>query len=165
MTISQQWILPSALILSMILNLSAAWWVSSKSPQSTETQSTSGVNWVASHRVHPKLIHTVPAESALVQAVHGLRTRPVRFASAHQDDFNRAMNWMTELRRFMPDIFKAGAGMRMGRRWRDLSLCLTLQSKGPVIERKIINFAKDRVPLHSIERVIHIMTMGECCGW
>src|SRR5882724_3074947 len=53
-TISQQCIRPSALILSMILNLSAAWWVSSRSPPSTETQSTSGVNWES-----PQLCHTL----------------------------------------------------------------------------------------------------------
>src|SRR5229473_3693033 len=33
----QAWILPSALILSMILNLSAAWWASSRLQKSTET--------------------------------------------------------------------------------------------------------------------------------
>jgi len=37
---------------------------------------------------------------------------------------------------------------------------LTMQVRGPVVERKIINFAKDRVPLHSIERVVQIMIMG-----
>jgi len=54
-TISQQWILPSALILSMILNLSAAWWVSSQ----VTTEYRDAVNiWRqlggASHRVSPK---------------------------------------------------------------------------------------------------------------
>jgi len=78
-----------------------------------------------------------------------------------KDDFNRAMNWMTEAEAFMPDIFKAGAGNADAKAMEEIyHYVLTLQSKGPVIERKIINFAKDRVPLHSIERVIHIMTMG-----
>jgi len=78
-----------------------------------------------------------------------------------KDDFNRAMNWMTEAEANMPDIFKAGAGNADAKAMEEIyHYVLTLQAKGPVPERKIINFAKDRVPLHSIERVIHIMTMG-----
>jgi len=78
-----------------------------------------------------------------------------------KDDFNRAMNWMTEAERYMPDIFKAGAGNADAKAMDEIyHYVLTLQSRGPVPERKIINFAKDYVPLHSIERVIHIMEMG-----
>jgi len=111
---------------------------------------------------HPKLIHygtrrrvhlyKLSMVSALDRSDLLLLTK---------DDFNRAMNWMTEAEAFMPDIFKAGAGNADGKAMDEIyHYVLTLQSKGPVIERKIINFAKDRVPLHSIERVIHIMTMG-----
>jgi len=111
---------------------------------------------------HPKLIHygtrrrvhlyKLSMVSALDRSDLLLLTK---------DDFNRAMNWMTEAEAFMPDIFKAGAGNADGKAMDEIyHYVLTLQSKGPVVERKIINFAKDRVPLHSIERVIHIMTMG-----
>lgn len=78
-----------------------------------------------------------------------------------KDDFNRAMNWMTEAEANMPDIFKAGAGNADAKAIDEIyHYVLTLGAKGPVPERKIVNFAKDRVPLHSIERVIHIMLMG-----
>jgi len=78
-----------------------------------------------------------------------------------KDDFNRAMNWMTEAEAAMPDIFKAGAGNADAKAMEEIyHYVLTLQAKGAVPERKIINFAKDRVPLHSIERVIQIMILG-----
>ncbi len=78
-----------------------------------------------------------------------------------RDDFNRAMNWMTEAERNMPDIFKAGAGNADGKAMDEIyHYVLTLGAKGLVPERKIINFAKDYVPLHSIERVIQIMLLG-----
>jgi len=78
-----------------------------------------------------------------------------------RDDFNRAMNWMTEAEQHMPDIFKAGAGNADGKAMDEIfHHVLTMQVRGPVIERKIINFAKDRVPLHSIERVVQIMILG-----
>jgi hypothetical protein len=78
-----------------------------------------------------------------------------------KDDFNRAMNWMTEAEHFMPDIFKAGAGNADAKAMDEIyHYVLTLGAKGPVPERKIVNFAKDYVPLHSIERVIQIMLMA-----
>ena len=78
-----------------------------------------------------------------------------------RDDFNRAMNWMTEAEAAMPDIFKAGAGNADAKAMDEIyHFVLTMGVKGPVPERKIINFAKDRVPLHSIERVVQIMLIS-----
>jgi len=79
-----------------------------------------------------------------------------------RDDFNRAMNWMTEAERFMPDIFKAGAGNADAKAMDQIfHYVLTEGVRGPVPERKIIRFAKDLVPLHSIERVVQIMIMSQ----
>ncbi len=78
-----------------------------------------------------------------------------------REDFNRAMNWMTEAERHMPDIFKAGAGNADAKAMDEIyHYVLTDGAKGPVAERKIIRFAKNFVPLNSIERVIQIMVMG-----
>jgi len=78
-----------------------------------------------------------------------------------REDFNRAMNWMTEAEAAMPDIFKAGAGNADAKAMDEIyHFVLTMGVRGPVPERKIINFAKDRVPLHSIERVVQIMLIS-----
>jgi len=78
-----------------------------------------------------------------------------------REDFNRAMNWMTEAEAAMPDIFKAGAGNADAKAMDEIyHFVLTMGARGPVPERKIINFAKDRVPLHSIERVVQIMLIS-----
>lgn len=78
-----------------------------------------------------------------------------------KDDFNRAMTWLTEAEFRMPDIFKAGAGGADAKAMAEIyHYVLTEGAKGPVPERKIIRFAKDYVPLHSIERVVQIMIMS-----
>jgi len=78
-----------------------------------------------------------------------------------REDFNRAMNWMTEAERHMPDIFKAGAGNADAKAMDEIyHYVLTEGGKGPVVDRKIIRFAKNFVPLNSIERVIQVMFMG-----
>jgi len=62
----------------------------------------------------------------------------------------------------MPDIFKAGAGNADAKAMDQIfHYVLTEGVRGPVPERKIIRFAKDLVPLHSIERVVQIMIMSQ----
>lgn len=76
------------------------------------------------------------------------------------DDFNRAMAWLTEAEQTMPDIFKAGAGNADAKAMDEIyHFVLTTSNvlKGPVPERKIINFAKNLIPLSSLERVIVTM--------
>ena len=68
---------------------------------------------------------------------------------------------MTEAERHMPDIFKAGAGNADAKAMDEIyHYVLTEGGKGPVVDRKIIRFAKNFVPLNSIERVIQVMFMG-----
>ena len=77
-----------------------------------------------------------------------------------EDDFNRAMTWLTQAEATMPDIFKAGAGNADAKAMDEIYhyvLTVSAALKGPVPERKIINFAKERVPLNSIDRVVKIM--------
>lgn len=76
------------------------------------------------------------------------------------DDFNRAMAWLTEAESTMPDIFKAGAGNADAKAMDEIyHFVLTTANvlKGPVPERKIINFAKNLIPISSLQRVVDIM--------
>lgn len=111
---------------------------------------------------HPKLIHYATRRRVhlyKLSMVSAIDRSDVLMLT--RDDFNRAMNWMTEAEAFMPDIFKAGAGNADAKAMDEIyHYVLTLGGTAPVPERKIINFAKDRVPLHSIERVIQIMILG-----
>lgn len=78
-----------------------------------------------------------------------------------REDFNRAMTWMTDAEHHMPDIFKAGAGNVDGKAMDEIyHFVLTEGAKAEVPERKIVRFAKNFVPLNSIERVIQIMVLG-----
>ena len=76
------------------------------------------------------------------------------------DDFNRAMGWLLEVEAEMPDIFKAGAGNADAKAMDEIyHYVLTTQgiTKGAVPERKLVNFARNLLPISSLERVIKIM--------
>jgi len=111
---------------------------------------------------HPKLIHYATRRrvhlyklsmlSAIDRSDSLLLTR---------EDFNRAMTWMTEAEKTMPEIFKAGAGNADARAMDEIYyFVLTLSKHGPVPEHKIVNFAKERLPMNSIERVVNIMVQA-----
>lgn len=110
---------------------------------------------------HPKLIHY-----ATRRRVHLYKLSMVSAIDRSdvlvltEDDFNRAMTWLTQAEATMPDIFKAGAGNADAKAMDEIYHFVMTTSgltKSPVPERKIIKFAKELVPLHSIERVIKVM--------
>lgn len=108
---------------------------------------------------HPKLLHY-----ATRRRVHLYKLSMVSAIDRSdvlvltKDDFNRAMTWMTDAENTMPDIFKAGAGNADGKAMDEIYHYVMINGvRGAVPERKIINFAKDLVPLHSIERVVKTM--------
>jgi hypothetical protein len=74
-------------------------------------------------------------------------------------DWERALAWLGEVEAHMPDIFLAGAGNADAKAMDEIyHYVLTSCTGGRKIPAfKIINFAKARVPLHSIERVIGVM--------
>lgn len=112
---------------------------------------------------HPKLIHYATRRRvhlyklSMVSAIDRSDTLLLT-----RDDFNRAMGWLLEAEATMPDIFKAGSGNADARAMDEIyHYVLTLgATRGPVPEGKIIKFAKEHIPLHSIERVIRIMTQA-----
>jgi hypothetical protein len=108
---------------------------------------------------HPKLIHYATRRRVhlyKLSMVSAIDRSDVLLLT--KDDFNRALGWLIEAEATMPDIFKAGAGNADARAMDEIyHYVLTLGSRGAVPERKIINFAKEHIPMHSIERVIGIM--------
>ncbi len=76
-----------------------------------------------------------------------------------KEDFNRAYGWLIEAERWMPDIFKAGVMNADAAAIEDIyHFVLTRGNREwGMPEHKIVAFAKDRVPIHSILRIIDIM--------
>jgi hypothetical protein len=75
-----------------------------------------------------------------------------------KDDFNRAMGWLLEAEGAMPDIFTAGSTGTDARAIDEITHYIFAMDKGSGLpEHMIVNFARTRVPMHSILRVIEIM--------
>jgi hypothetical protein len=84
-----------------------------------------------------------------------------------KDDFNRALGWLVEVEALMPDIFKAVGGVGDSQAMDEAyHFMLTAGVKG-VSETRIINFLRERVPAHSVLRVLEIMERSgkiKCIG-
>lgn len=73
-----------------------------------------------------------------------------------KDDFTRAKGWLVEAESLMGDIFKAGAaGTDTAAMEEIYHFVLTFGKTVP--ETKLVNFARERVPAHSVVRVIEVM--------
>jgi hypothetical protein len=108
---------------------------------------------------HPRLLHYCSRRK-----VHLYKLSAIASVDRGNDlyltksDFDIALGWLHEAEATMPDIFKAGATNADARAMEDIyHYVLTLSARGPVPERKIIAFARERIPLHSIDRVIKTM--------
>jgi hypothetical protein len=109
---------------------------------------------------HPKLLHYKTR-----RRVHLYKLSMVAAADRSdvllltKDDFNRAMGWLLEAESAMPDIFQAGGTGTDARAIDEIRHYISVADKGDgVPEFQIVNFARSRVPMHSILRVIEIMT-------
>jgi len=108
---------------------------------------------------HPKLIHYATRRRvhlyklSMVAAVDRSDTLLLT-----REDFNRAMGWLLEAEVNMPDIFKAGGGGADAKAMDEIYHFILVSDRGRgVPEHKITNFARERVPIHSILRVIDVM--------
>jgi hypothetical protein len=108
---------------------------------------------------HPKLLHYKTR-----RRVHLYKLSMVSAADRGdvllltKDDFNRAMGWLVEAEAYMPDIFTAGSTGTDARAIDEIAHYIRNADAGDgVPEHKIVNFARSRVPMHSILRVIEIM--------
>jgi hypothetical protein len=76
-----------------------------------------------------------------------------------KDDFNRALGWLIEAESNMPDIFNAGRAGGESQAIDEICHYIQISDRGEgVPEHKIINFARERIPMHSILRVVEILT-------
>jgi hypothetical protein len=112
---------------------------------------------------HPKLIHYVTRRRAHLYKLSMIasvdRDNSLLIT---KDDFNTAMNWLVEAESAMPEIFKAGASSADAQALDEIKYFIKTSqpldpAKGGVSEQRIVNFARERIPIHSIMRVIDIM--------
>ena len=108
---------------------------------------------------HPKLIHYTTRRRvhlyklSMVSAVD--RSDVLLLTKA---DFNRAMNWLVEAEQYMADIFKASASGTDTQAIDEIYHFVMIGDLGlGVSEHKIVGFARQRVPAHSVMRVLEIM--------
>jgi len=114
---------------------------------------------------HPKLVSYRTRRPAhllkLCQIASAASSSDMRITLDH---FAEALDWLTELETFMPDIFKA---MKSGGDGRAIEECwhycyqLWMKHKEPVPEHRIIAFLQERVPVHNIERILDVMQRAE----
>jgi len=76
------------------------------------------------------------------------------------EHYSEALNWLTEAERYMPDIFKSmmtgGDSAAMEEAWNYVWMIYSKENK-PVGEHRVVHFLRERVPAHSIMRVLDIM--------
>lgn len=78
-----------------------------------------------------------------------------------KEDFNRALGWLIEAELTMPEIFKAGATNADAQALDEILHFVMITDKGTgVSEQQITRFARERIPLHSILRVVEILERG-----
>lgn len=108
---------------------------------------------------HPKLVHynsrrrvhlyKLSMVAALDRADALILTR---------EDFNKAMNWLVEAEGFMPDVFKAGnIGADAQAMDEIYHFCLIGDLGKGIPEHRLTKFVAERVPIHSVMRVLEIM--------
>jgi hypothetical protein len=74
------------------------------------------------------------------------------------EDFKRAHDWLTEAESLMPDIFKAGAVNADAQAMQEIKHFVLAHDVGwGVSEQKISRFARDLLPMATLERVIGTM--------
>lgn len=114
---------------------------------------------------HPRLIHYSTRRTAhllkLCQIASVARNDELKVT---MDDYQTALNWLIEAEVYMPDIFKS---MAVGGDARAIEDCwyytyhLYLKEKKPINESRIINFLQQKVPAHSVMRVLDIMVRSK----
>lgn len=77
-----------------------------------------------------------------------------------REHFNRAMGWLLEAEGFMPDIFKAAGSTGTDSKVMDEVyhyILMNEQKWDGVPEHKVVDFARQKVPAHSVLRLIEVM--------
>lgn len=108
---------------------------------------------------HPKLVHYAtrrPAHILKLSMIAALdRGNQLTLT---REDFNIAMNWLVEAETTMPEIFKAGGVGADAKAMEEIQHFILASDRGQgVAEPKIIRFAAERIPAHSVIRVLEVM--------
>lgn len=110
---------------------------------------------------HPKLMHYRSRRIA-----HLLKLCMVASAASDSDriitldHYAEALDWLISFETFMPDVFKS---LKTSGDARAIEECyhfvyqLWIKHKEPIVERRIINFLQERVPVHNIDRILDVM--------
>jgi len=108
---------------------------------------------------HPKLLHYTTRRRVhlyKLSMVSAVDRSDVLLLT--RDDFNRAMNWLVEAEAYMPDIFSAGAVGSDGKAMEEIHHLVMIADLGQgVPEHILVKHVRERVPAHSVMRVIDIM--------
>ncbi len=111
---------------------------------------------------HPRLTHYITRRRVQVYKLSMVasldRDNGLALTEA---DFFTALGWLVDAERSMEDIFKAGATNSDAAAMDEIVHYIKVSDLGPgVAERHIVKFARERVPITSILRIVEIMESG-----
>jgi hypothetical protein len=76
------------------------------------------------------------------------------------EHYAEALDWLMEVERVMPDIFRAmrsgGDGKVMEECWHYLYE-MYVKDKKPILEHRLFAYLQERTPAHNVERIINVM--------
>ncbi len=77
------------------------------------------------------------------------------------DDYQTALGWLLEVETYIPDLFNShgvsGDTAAIDDAWDFIFRAYNKEGKKPVLEHRVVNFLRTKVPSHSIMKVIEIM--------
>lgn len=86
------------------------------------------------------------------------RTNDLRITA---DDYQTALGWLLEIETYIPDLFNShgvsGDTAAIDDAWDFIFRAYSKDQKRPVLEHRVVNFLRTKVPSHSIMKVIEIM--------
>lgn len=114
---------------------------------------------------HPQLTHyNIRRTAHLLKLCMIMSAAEGDTYSVSIEQFRRALDFLLETETFMPDIFKS---MSVGGDSRAIEAAYYFvyqhytSKKKPMDEGRLVNFLSERVPIHSVERVLSVMIKGE----
>jgi Protein of unknown function (DUF3987) len=76
------------------------------------------------------------------------------------ENYAEALNWLIEAEAYMPDIFKSmmsgGDSIAMEETW-NFVWTLYAKEKRPIAEHRVVHFLRERVPAHTINKILEVM--------
>lgn len=81
-----------------------------------------------------------------------------------REHFQQALDWMIEYEQYIPDIFKSmasgGDSKAIDELWY-FAYTLHVKEGKPIAAHRLINFLRERVPAHSVERILQVMVRAQ----